>query len=110
MDVQAGTFQSLMAPDQLAVANCSLLGEKRTWDMGLSSPIWEPKLVYFCGRISIRRTQSRGKSVTHLDLCEDFFSDVYYPPQVEFAVYALLVYAFLSSVMKRDKGKGSKHL
>lgn len=45
--VHAGMFHILIVPDQLAVANCSLLGEKRTWDIGLSSPIWDPKFAYF---------------------------------------------------------------
>lgn len=37
--VHDGTFHNLMLPDQLPVARILLSGEKRTMDIGLSSPI-----------------------------------------------------------------------
>lgn len=55
--VQAGTFQSLTVPDQLPVANISLLGENRTCEIGRSSPICEPRLLYVCTQHNQKRTQ-----------------------------------------------------
>lgn len=44
--VQAGIFHSFTFPDQLPVARYWLFGENRTWAIGRSSPIWEPRLAY----------------------------------------------------------------
>lgn len=48
MGVHEGTFHSFTLPAQLPVANIALLGEKRTWAIGRSSPICEPRLAKFC--------------------------------------------------------------
>jgi hypothetical protein len=47
MGVQAGTFQSFTRPLQLDVASIWLFGAKRTWDIGRSSPICEPRFENF---------------------------------------------------------------
>ena len=58
--VHAGTFHNLTVPDQLPVARISLLGANRTWDMGRSSPICEPRLANFLKRYDQVRKTGEG--------------------------------------------------
>jgi hypothetical protein len=94
--VHAGTFHSLTVPDQLPVARISLLGANRTWHIGRSSPICEPRLANFLKGCEQVRHKGMEKK-THFNLCEYFFSDIDYPTKVHSAVYSLLGDALLSS-------------
>lgn len=100
--VQDGTFQSLILPAQLPVAKIALFGEKRTCDIGRSSPIWEPRFAKAC-RYRLRCSQEvicEGEN-TRLYISKHLLAYVEDATERHLAIYALLGDSFLSSEKDR---------
>ncbi len=103
---------SFTFPDQLPVARYLLLGEKRTREIGRSSPICEPKFAKLWMMYRLRLSMRHRKNVeAHLHVCEYLLPDVDDAAEGDLAVYSLLRDSFLSSTWVQGKKKGhSKHL
>ena len=96
--VHAGTFQIFTPPDQLPVASNSLFGEKRTCDIGRSSPICEPMFANLC-LLQFPNVPNPHEKV-HLNLIEDILANVQNPRQWHSRVYTLLRNSLLSSISR----------
>lgn len=97
--VQAGIFHSFTFPDQLPVARYWLFGENRTWAIGRSSPIWEPRLAYVYKKGNILFIIKKKKfNLAYFNLCKDVFSYVKNLAERHGMLVSLLGDSMLSSV------------
>ena len=82
--MHSGIFHNFTVPDQLPVAKILVLGAIRTCEMGLSSPICDPRLENFW-RSSDTAPYIKSKDL-HLHFIEDFFAYINDTAKLHFAV------------------------